>query len=313
MSVCRLVPPDVQAGEEVNRLLGHKGEPFKWQIQQCLAGATGGLDSLFYVARIANQAVGNATVFRNGSMGNLAHVFTLPEWRRLGIARALLDHALAEFQATGGSLMVLGTGFGSMPWHLYEQLGFAGICPQDSYGGMVRFFNGATWEDAFSAADAEIRPADWQHFVGSQVLFGSPGRQQMRSMHLPCAGRRFVEGQFARLMSRQAAGRGPRAWVLEGPGQSVMGMAILGGSPLWHGLARREVLDIYWYDAAGTQAGGLAVTAIAAAAGPLECYLDSASGDRISLLHDLGFREQRFTGALKAEGSPMDLVIMTRD
>lgn len=313
MAVYRFVPPDAQAGEEVSRLLGHKGEPFKWQIQQCLAGATSGMDSLFHVGRVDGQLVGNATVFRNGSMGCLAHVFTMPQWRRLGVARAVLNHAMAQFEATGGSIMVLGTGFDSMPWHLYEQLGFVGISPQERYGGMARFLGGATWEDAFPASDAEVQPADWRHFVGAQVLFGSPSRQQMRSMHLPCAGRRFVEGQFARLMSRQAVGKAPLAWVLEGPERSVLGMALLGRSPLWNGLARREVLDIYWHDAAGAQAGALAATAIAAAAGPLECYVDDASGPRISLLHDLGFREQRFTGALKADGSPMDLVIMARD
>ena len=311
LSVASPAPSDT---EQMRDLLGHKGEPWVWQIRQCLDGLTPGLDTFFYIARVDEILVGNVTVFRNGDIACIAHVYTDPNYRRLGIARVLLDAATDAFADTHGRLIVLGTGYDSMPWHLYESCGFRGTCPEQRYGGMARFFTDDSWQTFQNGPVGDIRPAAWRHFMGMQVLFGAPGDIQLRSLLLPSIGPRLVEGQFILLQWRLSQGEAIAAHVIEGPGATVLGCAVLGRHPFWGERARRNVLDLYALPSAYAAVPQLIAAITREHDEPLECWCDIRADALIALLKDSGFRQEaELRSALQFGHASGDVALLIRE
>jgi GNAT superfamily N-acetyltransferase len=305
--------PCPEMTEDIAQLLGHKGEPWVWHIRQCLDGHTEGLDARFYLARVGGRLVSNATVFQNGALGGVAHVFTQPEFRRMGLARLLLDAALSEFARRGGRALVLSTGLESMPWRLYESFGFTGTCPEQSYGGMAKFLGDADWRSVLAGPAGEIRRADWRHYLGAQVLFGAPGPVQLRSILLPCLGARVVELGFILLKQRQQEGEAIDCWVIEGRSSAILGCALLGAHPIWGARGTRMVLDLYAVPSAAGAVADLLAAILEPCQGPVECYCDGRAEQQMDLLSRSGFRQEaRFAGALRFADALTDLVVMTR-
>lgn len=299
------MPDDVP--EEMRQYFANLG-PWSWHLKQFREGFIAGMEGKFYLARLDGRFVGNVTIFSNGAFGSLWHVYTVPDSRRLGVARALLDAAIADFEQDSGQVLVLSTKFNGFKWRLYNSVGFAGIGVQDQHDWMVKFFSGADWPDMFNCQSSEIRPLDWRHFVGVQLLFGSPGRQQIRSIHLPCMGRRFVEMELLRF-KRQASG----AWVIQGQGPCVGGFAAVRRHPMWGELGERKVLDLFVHNSGSHMSRPLLETVLANTSGPLECYCDCTAERKIALLKDSGFQENRIRSTFNIGGQLLDLVLMVNE
>ena len=88
-----------------------------------------GDDAPVYVAVAEERVVGMVTlcVFRTltGTKAFLDHLVVAPEWRRRGIGRALVEHAIAVAEAAGASRIDLTAGDGKDAGRaLYRSLGF---------------------------------------------------------------------------------------------------------------------------------------------------------------------------------------------
>jgi GNAT superfamily N-acetyltransferase len=307
-----IAAPDAEARELVPSLLGHKGEPWLWQIGEWLDGRTPGLEMLYYIGVVEGAPAGCVANFRNARLGNITHVYTVPESRRLGIARLLLRRAIDDFAREGGQVLVLGARFQGMPWRLYESEGFTGTCPEQGYGGMAQFFGGATWESAFAGPPGEVCPMAWRHFAGALVLFSAPGPEQLRSVHMESVGPRLVERPFIEVMQR-AKSREDGALVLPGPGPCVLGLAVVGAHPMWGGSGARRVLDIHVHASARAGAAALLDEALRTWPGPLECYCDSGSPDKMALLRQFRFAQEGASpSALRFGAERRDLVVFAR-
>ena len=147
--------------QDMRKWFGNKG-PWMWHLEQWHAGLTPGMEAHFYLARLEGRLIGNVTVFRNGAFGAIYHVFTVPDSRRLGVAKALLEAATTDFEQDFGQVLVLAATRNRFTWQLYESVGFVGICPE--YGGMVRFFQGTDWPDLFKYHPA--RPHRYRRRTG---------------------------------------------------------------------------------------------------------------------------------------------------
>lgn len=308
--VLLVASPCPQATPELVELLGHKGEPWVWQIALCIDGRAEGINARFYVARVEGQLVANVTVLQTGGLGSLGHVFTKPEYRGQGLARTLLEAAVADFDRHGGRAMVLTTGFESMPWRLYSSVGFRGTCPEQGYGGMVRFAPGDDWQTVLSGPPGEIRQADWPHYMGLQVLFGAPGPVQLRSVLMPSIGPRVVEGGYLHLRKAQEEGRGPDCRVIEGPAGAVLGCAVLGNHPVWGARGARQVLDLYSAPAAAPALPNLVSAILEPVSGPVECWCDSRAKQQMEALQGAGFRVQAELGPTLRMGDQVTEVIL---
>ena len=283
--------------------------PWMWHLEQWHAGLTPDMDAHFYLARVEEQLVGNVTIFRNGSFGTIYHVFTVPCSRRLGIAKALLEAAIADFKQDSGKILVLVAKLDGFEWRLYESVGFVGICPENSYGGMVSFFQDTDWQDLFNCQSAEIRPLGWKHFVGTEILFGSPGSEQVRSIHLPCMGRRFLEPEFLRFKQWQEKNAECNAWVIQGQSPCVLGFGTVREHPMWGEFGRRKVLDLFFHPSGEDMSRPLLETVLANTSGPLECYCDSTAEQKIVILKDFGFQETRIFSAFNSGNQLLDLIV----
>jgi GNAT superfamily N-acetyltransferase len=123
------LPPQVAA--RVDRLLGHKGEPWVPDIRARLRGD--GLD-LFALAFRCDEPVANVWIGASSEcpdLGVLGHVFTMPEHRRRGLAGRLLEASVRRFDELGGRRLQLHTG-NSAARRLYEAAGFRVILEGES-------------------------------------------------------------------------------------------------------------------------------------------------------------------------------------
>lgn len=316
VDVLLVTAPDGTLSEDLVTMLAHKGEPWLWHLRQCLEGMTPGLETRFYLAEIDGVFAGNVTVFENGALQNVSHVFTQPEFRGRGVAALLVRAALEDSDHRGAAAQVLNAGFQGVAWRLYEKHGFSGICPEQRSGGMVRWSNAKGWDSVLQGLPGHPVPADWQHFVGQQILFGRPDEEQLRSLLFPAVGPCLSEGEFLRFMHHQSQDgeRRVHAWALPGAGAWVLGFALVGPHPLWGNLGRRAVLDLC-LGARGWERGAeLVRAALAGVDRPVECYCDSASTRKQDLLESCGFREEaRAPEALDpATGRLLDIVTMAR-
>ena len=306
--------PEEQAGELLVRLLSHKHEPWMWHIKEWASGKDVQLQALFYLATVGGVTAGCVANFCHGEIGNISHVYTVPEKRRLGIATLLLKRAIRDFEASGGKVLVLVAPYQEVPWRIYEARGFQGTCLEQRYGGMVRFFDGADWESVLAGPATGVSQISWHHFPGSLVLFSAPGPVQLRSIHLESVGPRLVERAFVDLMRRKQNGSQECALVVPGEGSAVLAFGIAGDHPLWENAGARKLLDIHVHPAHATVGPALLEALLARCSEPVECYCDSGSQDKIALLQRFGFRHDGGgPSALRFGASTRDLLIFARD
>ncbi len=141
-----LTGPDEAWGRKIRHLLGHKGETWLWQIEQCLFNPDCGVESYFYLLSKDGIPFANVSTFEIHGIGSFGHVYTMPEHRRKGAADILHRHQMEDFKARGGRALYLGTAYGSHAYRLYESHGFHGCEPES--GAMFYFAGG---QDAFEA------------------------------------------------------------------------------------------------------------------------------------------------------------------
>lgn len=311
--VSRIDTPDLQAGQRLVGFLGHKHEPWMWHIREWAQGNTNGLQALFYLATVDGVTAGCVANLRQGEIGNITHVYTIPEMRRLGVATLLLRQALADFEREAGRVLVLVAPFQDVAWRLYESCGFHGTCPEQAYGGMVKFLDGAEWDSLTTGSAREVCPVGWDHFPGALVLFGRPGPVQLRSVHMDSVGPRLVERSFIDLMRRMQLGSQDCALVVPGEGASVLGFGIVGEHPLWENVGARKLLDIHVHPAHLDAGYALLEQLLSHCPEPVECYCDSGSEDKIALLHRFGFNHEGGSqSALRFGTDTRDLLILAR-
>jgi GNAT superfamily N-acetyltransferase len=88
----------------------------------------------FFIARVGHvDCAHGAGVLCQGGIGMIEDLFTLPPYRRRGIATAVIARAVAFLRARGASTIVIGAHAGQRPKRLYAALGFAPVCVTREY------------------------------------------------------------------------------------------------------------------------------------------------------------------------------------
>lgn len=62
------------------------------------------------------------------AMGMVEDLFTLPQFRRQGIASAVIQHCVDQCRSQGAGPVLIGSHSNEQPKHLYQQLGFEPVC-----------------------------------------------------------------------------------------------------------------------------------------------------------------------------------------
>jgi GNAT superfamily N-acetyltransferase len=91
-------------------------------------------DCQFFVARIGRlDCAYGAGVWCGDGIAVIEDLFTLPAYRRRGVATALIARAIAHVQARGASTVLIGAHATERPKRLYAALGFVPLCLTREY------------------------------------------------------------------------------------------------------------------------------------------------------------------------------------
>jgi hypothetical protein len=234
--------PELEWADRVEKLLGHKGEPWRAQNTQLLRNDVG-VEAYFYILHRAGLPFANIMTVELSGVGILGHVWTNPEDRRKGAIASLMEKQMGHFRARGGAALFLGTGFNSPPYRIYESFGFAGI--EDRSGVMEYYADSRAAFEAryFAPGPAEIEALHWRHWPSSPALFAGDHPGVVRCAPLRLIGRHSTEGYLLGMLREHSHDEPPRAMALvQQDTTAVLGLATWDLDPLWRDAC---VVDVY--------------------------------------------------------------------
>jgi GNAT superfamily N-acetyltransferase len=121
----------LQRQDDLDGALRERREPYREEVSAQLSAARRAKapELRFFLARAdgVDCAFFSAWPGRNG-LGKVEDLFTLPEFRRRGIATALIARAVADARERGAGPVVIGADPNDTPKALYAALGFRPVC-----------------------------------------------------------------------------------------------------------------------------------------------------------------------------------------
>jgi ribosomal protein S18 acetylase RimI-like enzyme len=101
-----------------------KDEALVQQILEHRRAVGQAIPTQYFAAEGGGKLVAHAELYSKDDVGQVENVFTLPDYRGRGLARALVLRGVAESQAAGNDLTFLVADADDWPQRLYEKLGF---------------------------------------------------------------------------------------------------------------------------------------------------------------------------------------------
>ena len=191
--------PEDQFDAGILHLLAHKGGAWDFHMREALAGRTDALETRWYLALIGGQPVANAMVVERGGVGILGHVYTREEHRQKGICKAILGRLMDDFIRRGGQSLVLGTGYESVAYRIYESFGFRSI--REGFMGWYAADRQTFETEWFAPGEAAVAPARWEHWPLLAALASYPEQCGLRSVAWGICDIANLEGPYCHFMA----------------------------------------------------------------------------------------------------------------
>jgi GNAT superfamily N-acetyltransferase len=131
-----------------------KDEALVQQILEHLRIMSEAMPTRLFAAEVEGKLVAHTALYSDDGVGQVENVLTLPEYRRRGLARSLVLHAVAESHADGNDLTFLVADAEDWPQRIYEKLGF------ETVGRYARFLNGYRRRRRKKKGGLEARPSE---------------------------------------------------------------------------------------------------------------------------------------------------------
>lgn len=228
MHIVRVTAPDDEWKDRILPLLGHKGQPWQWQMEIAFDEQLEGLQQHFYVGALdSGEVVGNIMHVEAmvPPIAILGHVFTPPEHRRKGICSHLMEALTGDFRARNGRAVFLHTGYDSAPYHIYAQWDFVGY--RDT-GSMAWLPEEDFFEKQFAPRPVSVRETRWGDWPALEALAEVDRGWHLRSVFLDLHGFGSFEGAYLRVRRGMVDGLVRDFRVLAAEDGAVMGYALLG-------------------------------------------------------------------------------------
>ncbi len=312
MRIVRVSAPAPEWKDRILPFLGHKGEPWLWQMDLALDEGLGECAQHYYLGVLeTGEVVGNIMTTESMAppIGILGHVFTPPEHRRKGICSRLMGALTEDFRARNGRAMFLHTGYDSPPYHIYASWGFEGY---RETGAMAWVLEEEFWQKQFARRPVTARETTWGDWAPLEALSWVDTGWYLRSVWLGIYGFAGFEGTYLRVRRALGEGRLMDFKVLAADDGAVMGYALLGrlrsfpGAPL--------VLDMFVHPNFVEHAGLLAEAIDIPLGERTLAFADSASVGKLEALAGAGFAEEATLGDMLTDGRGhvLDLLILSR-
>ncbi len=169
--VREVIAPDADHRDTILTLLAHKGGVWENHLTAALDGRTDDLETRWYLGLVDGRAVADAMLVERHGVAILGHVYTVEAFRRRGICRAVLSAMMEAFKGRDGRSIILGTGFESVAYRIYESFGFRSL-----RGGLMAWYATGRSEfevEWFAPGPGYTREAQWEHWplVASLATF----------------------------------------------------------------------------------------------------------------------------------------------
>ena len=254
-----VIGPDLDWADRIDEdLLGHKGPTWRWGNRLVLTEAMD-LEAYFYILHRDGVPFASVMNIEYQGIGILGHVFTKPEDRRQSACSRIFEQLMPHFRDRGGRALILGTGYDSPPYHIYQSFGFEGIEPKS---GTMAYYSDS--EDAFEATyfaegPVAIERLSTSHYPVAPVLFVGDRPEVVRPTTMRLFGRSSSEGPLVSLLrdelERITEDKPVRTAVLKQQGtEAVVGLATYDRDAVWPGTC---MVDVYCHPNFWGQAGNL--------------------------------------------------------
>ncbi|HTE21064.1 MAG TPA: GNAT family N-acetyltransferase, partial [Armatimonadota bacterium] len=281
--------PDEEWLPRVAPFLGHKNNDYRAHIRRALEGPLDGLETRFYVGHVGGRLISQIQVVGARGVGILGHVFTLPEERRKGACRAVMQHQMEHSRRAGFRVLCLGTGFESPPYWIYHSFGFRSVGPGN--GCMKWTAEPGAEEELFRPGATTIRNVcwgDWGYFDLLALQPVGPNEELPRCPTLGLKGQGSVEGPFIGMLLRREREALLQAKALVTESGATVGWALLGPDTRWNGDV--WLLDVYTHPHFMDRQGEL-LQSLELPEAPVAAYVGGPAGPRTAALRAVGFAE----------------------
>jgi len=313
VELARLTGPDLEWGPRIEHLLGHKGEPWNWQIHQCLSTPNLGLETFCHILSRAGRPIANISTFEVNGVGIFGHVFTVPEEREKGAANILNQAVMADFQARGGRALYLGTTYDSPAYHVYRKHGFESVEPRSPYMIFTKLGKPAFEKGFFAAGPATIEPLAFKHWPVLPALTMMDHPARLRVLGLGIVSASSTESGSLELIKHAADHHKPVTALVAVSNLTQAPVVLACWKPEAYFNCQVDLMDVFFapgFDDAAVKT----VKALDLPAGrKIVCYTDSAWPQKESVLQAAGFtREATLRSHLKSGDSVLDVTVWSR-
>ena len=308
MEVGCVQTPDARWGERVERSLGHKPPIWLYHIHKAVSGETDDLEHYFYIGHLQGDIITGVMTVEYRRVGILGHVYTDPRHRRKGAYSLLMRQQMDDFRARGGGLLLLGTGYQSPPFRIYEGFGFRGIVGESGY---MRYATEEDFEEKYYApGEVAVRPTRWEDWPGVNCLTSQAGEDLLRTVAFEGVGQFSSEEKFLLVMQGRERDRRRQAWSALSKSGALVGLALL--TPDARFLNGTYLLDLILHANFWRRAEEL-LAAIDWPKAKVQCYTDLGCKEKVRALRQAGFkREALFKGQLASGSRLLDVAVFSR-
>lgn len=311
MQIVRVVPPEPDWRDRILPFLGHKGEPWQWQMEVAFDEGLPGATQYFYEGVLEGAIVGNIMTVESMEppIGILGHVYTPPEQRRKGIASRLMAALTEDFRARNGRAMFLHTGYDTPPYHIYASWGFVGY--RDT-GTMAWVLEDGFRGKQFAPRTVRPRASHWGDWPALEALSEVDEGWYVRSVYLNQHGFGGFEGQYLQVRRGLMEGRIRDFKVLAADDGAAMGYALLAPWKAFPGTPM--VLDTFVHPDFTDEAPALVQAVDLPDDRRVLAFSDSGSSGRAEALQSVGFAEEAAIRRAVTDdaGNTIDLTVFAR-
>lgn len=302
-------PPAEQWGERVEKSLIHKPDIWLDHIKKAVRGETDDLQNYFYVGHLQGDIITGVMTVEHNRVGILGHVYTHPEHRRKGAYSRLMKHQMDDFRSRAGGVLLLGTGYQTPPFKIYERFGFEGIVGES---GCMRYATEEDFEEKYYApGDVSVREVRWQDWPAANLLTCQPGADVLRSVAFGLVGRASFEEGFLHLKQGVEEDERRRAWSAESASDSLVGITMLTPDARFAGGV--YLLDLIVHENFWEQAGTI-LDRLEWPEAKVQCYTDLGCEAKVEALRAAGFTQEALLAKQLAwESRLLDVAIFTRN
>lgn len=175
--------PDDEYKEKIREffLLDHSPGLWLVNLDKWFEGVKNGM-LLWFIAEAESEIVSGVAVYYSvgSEVADLGHVFTVPEYRRMGIQKMLFSEVIKELPSRGIKVVYLETGYKIPAYYMYQKYGF---CDYSKPGFMRKIFTSEKDIQDLYFEPREIRYNEVKRSdLGALVhLLSTPQRQVIRS------------------------------------------------------------------------------------------------------------------------------------